>query len=374
VENESDRSLLRGSRRAFLGFGMACVATVSVAGAVAWRLIQDATRSEEATFWRGPYLVSVGPQEAELRWETKPSAAIELVATAPDGSTARAEMGRFVGLQPGTRYRWSALVDGEEGAAGSFATAPTAPGTPVTFGVIGDYGSGKDHEVNVGRVALSQGPSFMVTTGDNSYLVAAAALLDRNIFQPLAPLLASCPLYVCVGDHDEFWPGPGALLGAFGQSRFQDVRHGEVQVVIVGDRAGEAGAARAREALLRPGPRVRFISQHRPPQLGDPLLPVARETGVAAIFAGHLHRYERRTVEGVLTLTVGTGGQGPGSLEATPRSREAVVSLLDYGYLRVDVDEAGGVRYRFLDEFGRQLDEHATAPMPAPATPPPAGA
>jgi predicted phosphodiesterase len=214
-------------------------------------------------------------------------------------------------------------------------------------------------------VALGQQPEFMVTTGDNSYLVAAAALLDRNIFRPLAPLLASCPLYLCMGDHDEFWPGPNALLGAFDQQRFQDVRHGGVQVVIVGDRAGEAGAARAREALLQPGPRVRFISQHRPPQVGDPLLAVARETGVAAIFAGHLHRYERRTVEGVLCLTSGTGGQGPGSLEATPRSDDAVVSLLDYGYLHVDVDTAGGIRYRFLDEFGNGLDEHATPPTAA---------
>jgi hypothetical protein len=366
VENESDRSLLRGSRRAFLGFGMACAATVSVAGAVAWRLLQDATAPDDATFVRGPYMVSVGAEEAELRWEARAPAAPELVATAPDGALVQAQAGRFAGLRPGTRYRWSALVDGEEAAAGSFATAPAAAEAPVTFGVIGDYGSGKDHEVNVGRVALGQQPNFMVTTGDNSYLVAAAALLDRNIFRPLAPLLASCPLYVCVGDHDEFWPGPGALLGAFGQERFQDVRYGGVQVVVVGDRAGEQGAARAREALLRPGPRVRFISQHRPPQVGDPLLPVARETGVAAIFAGHLHRYERRTVEGVLTLTVGTGGQGPGSLEATPRSEEAVVSLLDYGYLRVDVDEAGAVRYRFLDEFGNGLDEHV-APPPARA-------
>jgi len=58
----------------------------------------------------------------------------------------------------------------------------------------------------------------------------------------------------------------------------------------------------------------------------------------------------------VLNLTVGTGGQGPGDLEFTKRTPGSEVSLLDYGALRVDV--AGGqVRYRFLDERGRVLDE-----------------
>jgi predicted phosphodiesterase len=357
-DDAGERSPLRGSRRAFLGFAAACAATASVAGAVAWRLARESTGSAAAQpFWRGPYLVDVGAREAELRWETRGGAVADVVAEAPDGTVVRARGGRFAGLMPGTRYRWRALVDGEAAAAGSFRTAPERADAPVAFGVLGDYGSGNEHEVAVGRVALAQQYGFVVTAGDNSYLVAAAALLDRNIFRPLAPLLRTTPLYICVGDHDEFWPGPGALLGAFGQERFQDVRHGGVQVVVCGDRAGEEGAARARQALRLPGPRVRFLVQHRPVQPGDALLAVARDTGVAAIFAGHLHRYERRVVEDVLTLTVGTGGQGPGSLEATPRSREALVSLLDYGHLRVDVG-ADAVRYRFLDEHGTLLDEH----------------
>jgi predicted phosphodiesterase len=366
VDDSGDRSLLRGSRRAFLGFVAAGAATASVAGAVAWRFLQDATQAGTApVFARGPYLTSVGAHDAELRWLTRSGTPAELVATAPDGTVVRGTGGRLASLAAGTRYAWSARVDGQEAASGSFSTAPDRADAPVTFGVIGDYGSGNAHEVAVGRVALEQEPGFMVTAGDNSYLVAAEALLDRNIFTPLAPLLAIAPLYVCVGDHDEFWPGPGALLGAFGQQRFQDVRFGGVQVVICGDRAGADGAARAREALAAAGPRVRFVVQHRPPQIGDPLIAAARDGGAAAIFAGHLHRYERRVVDGMLTFTVGTGGQGPGSLEATPRSPEASVSLLDYGHLRVDVGADGAVRYRFLDEHGRLLDDHTAAGAPA---------
>ena len=60
---------------------------------------------------------------------------------------------------------------------------------PVRFAVLADYGSGNDDEWAVGRVLAAQRPEFAVTAGDNSYLVAAEPLLDRNIFRPLADLM-----------------------------------------------------------------------------------------------------------------------------------------------------------------------------------------
>ena len=61
----------------------------------------------------------------------------------------------------------------------------------------------------------AQRPEFAVTAGDNSYLVAAEVLLDRNIFRPLGELIGNAPMYVCLGDHDKFFPGPGAISKAF---------------------------------------------------------------------------------------------------------------------------------------------------------------
>ena len=77
------------------------------------------------------------------------------------------------------------------------------------------------------------------------------------------------------------------------------------------------------------------------------------------MFSGHLHRYERRVVDGILTFTVGTGGQGPGDLDRTRPTAQARVSLLDYGVLRVDAG-ADGVRFTFVDERGRVLDRFRT--------------
>ena len=107
--------------------------------------------------------------------------------------------------------------------------------------------------------------------------------------------------------------------------------------------------------LAEPGPLVRFIVVHRPVQPGNPILPLLRRTGVAAILAGHLHRYERRTVGGMPEFTVGTSGEGPGAAEFTKATPGAAVSLLDYGSLLVEVS-SGGIAYTFVDERGRVLD------------------
>jgi hypothetical protein len=97
------------------------------------------------------------------------------------------------------------------------------------------------------------------------------------------------------------------------------------------------------------GPAVRFVACHRPLQSGDALLPVVREAGVAAVFSGHLHRYERRTMDGVKTFTVGTGGQGPGSLARTKPTPGAAMSPLDIGALMLDVEPGGSVGSTYLD-------------------------
>ena len=249
-------------------------------------------------------------------------------------------------------------MDGTGEAGGSFTTPPAALDRSVRFAVLADYGSGDDDEWAVGRLLAAQRPEFAVTAGDNSYLVAAEVLLDRNIFRPLGELMRNAPMYVCLGDHDKFFPGPGAISKAFDLppdgGRFT-VDHGPIQVVVLGDEPNEPEAiAFARKELKVEGPAVRFVACHRPLQAGDPILPLLRETG-ATVFSGHLHRYERRTVEGVQTFTVGTGGKGPGSLDHTKATPGADVSLLDIGALLVDV-RADGVGYTYLDQRGRVLD------------------
>jgi predicted phosphodiesterase len=309
------------------------VAVCAIAvGATIWYWISYLRGPSETPFTRGPYLLRVSDREAALRWRVRDGKRATLTAVAPDGTPVRVAGGVLRGLRPDTRYAWTASVDGTAHASGSFTTPPRTLDRPVRFAVLADYGSGNDNEWAVGRVLAAQRPEFAVTAGDNSYLVAAEPLLDRNIFRP---------------------------LGAFDipKGGRHAVRYGPIQVVILGDEPNEPDAvAFAANALREPGPTVRFVACHRPLHSGDALLPVVREAGAAAIFCGHLHRYERRTVDGVKTFTVGTGGQGPGSLARTKATPGAAISLLDIGALMLEVQPGGPIGYTYLDRHGSVLD------------------
>ncbi|MDX6598154.1 MAG: tartrate-resistant acid phosphatase type 5 [Gaiellales bacterium] len=348
---------LTRARVALGALGMLVAVCVIGVGVTIWYWISYLLGPGGTPFTRGPYLLRVTGSEAELRWRTRGNKPVRVTALDRNGKAVRVEGGVLRGLAPDNLYTWVASVDGTGEAGGSFTTPPTALARSVRFAVLADYGSGNDDEWAVGRLLTAQRPEFVVTAGDNSYLVAAEVLLDRNIFRPLGDLMRIAPMDVCLGDHDRFFPGPGALSKAFdlpAGGRFT-VHHGPIQVVVLGDQPNVPEAvAFARRELKAPGPAVRFVACHRPLHVGDPILPILRESG-ATVFSGHLHRYERRTVDGVQTFTVGTGGQGPGSLAHTKPTPGADVSLLDIGALVVDV-RADGVGYTYLDKSGSVRD------------------
>ncbi|MDX6647289.1 MAG: tartrate-resistant acid phosphatase type 5 [Miltoncostaeaceae bacterium] len=352
-----DRRLARRLRRALVGVSMlAALLALTVAGLLVywdgWLLSASGD-----PFTRGPFLTRLGTTDAALRWRLRGDGPPTLSATGPGGSRHRAQGGRFRGLQPGTAYAWTASVGGTVRAAGSFTTAPRRLDRRVTFAVFGDYGVGGDHEWAVGRLAAALDPAFVLTTGDNSYLVGMERLLDHNIFEPLRAVMAEAPLWAALGDHDAAWRGGRDVVRALdlpgGGVRYA-VRYGPIQIVVLGVSAAAAAQAFARRALAEPGPALRFVVVHKPLPPGHPLLPLLRRSGVAAVFSGHLHRYERRVVGGVLNLTIGTGG-APRSSSFTPTTEGARVSLAEHGLLRVDAGP-GRVVYTFVDTRGRVRD------------------
>ena len=83
---------------------------------------------------------------------------------------------------------------------------------------------------------------------------------------------------------------------------------------------------------------------------------------MAAILAGHLHRYERHVRDGVLQFTVGTGGEGPGDRAHTLATPDAIVSFIAYGYLRIGI-QGNRISYSFVDQGGRVRD-HVSQRIP----------
>ncbi len=339
---------------------MAIVAALMVlmVGAVVFYWFRYVLPTEPDPFTRGPYLVEVGTTTATLRWRVEGDRPVEIVATTPDGRTVTSSDGRLRGLAPGARQGWVAVVDGQARAAGTLTTAPVDPRAPVRFTAFGDYGAGGEDEWAVGRVAAAQQPAFTVVPGDNSYLLAAPVLFDRNIFAPMRALLAQGPFVATLGEHDIAYFGGRDVARALGLpgGGHRYVRdYGPLRFVVLGLEADAADVAATRAALERPGARRTYIVVHRPPQPGNPVLAIARGR-VTAVFAGHNHRYERRMIDGVLTLTVGTGGAPRNADEAlTPRSADALASLAVFGLVRVD-DGPDRAVMTFLDSRGRVRD------------------
>lgn len=355
------------SLAAVLCCGGVALAVAACGDAGGGAVAEPATR-EERVFVRTPYLTRVTETTARLRWIAPPGARVRVAAATPDGATLRARRGLFSDLTPDTRHRWIATIDGAPAAEGTFTTAPRDLSAPLELIAFGDTGAGNDASRAVAALAAGEDNARMLlTAGDNAYPFLAPQLLDDRIFGPLGPVLARMPNTGALGDHDIVLPaGRAALVEAFewpgGGERYA-LRHGPLQVVVLGLQADEADLAFARRALARRGPEARIVLVHRPLLPGNPLLPLIRRARVTAVVAGHLHAYERRTMAeapDTPVFTVGTGG-GPRNPDRTPRSDDADVHIAAFGLLRIRLS-AGGVDYAFVDTDGRVRDRFS-APL-----------
>ncbi len=320
--------------------------------------------TEPDPFTRGPWVASVSATSARLSWEIEPEQPVEIRVTTPAGRTITSDTGVLRGLAPGTRYGWTASTGGGARAFGSVTTPPREAGAPVRFIITGDYGVGGEDQYAVARVGAAQAPAFTVSTGDNVYLTAAPVLFDQTIFRPMRPLMSQGPLLGVVGDHDTLWKGGQPLADALGWPGGGDrsiQRYGRLAFITLGVDGDAADIPFLRQALERTRDAdARWVLVHRPPAAGNAILPVIRDAGAAAVLSGHLHRYERRMVDGVLCLTVGTGGapRSDGD-EFTPESADADISLAEFGSLRTDY-AAGTIRYAFIDAAGSVRDRFST--------------
>ena len=183
--------------------------------------------------------------------------------------------------------------------------------------------------------------SFL-SAGDNAYLLAAPPFLNRAIFDPLHALLGEAPMVAALGEHDLAYRDGAAVISALHLPGHQyTVQYGPVQVVVLGLEADASALRYASKTLgncRAPCP-VRFVLTHRPISADNPIMPLLRRRHVAAILAGHLHRYERHVRAGVLEFTIGTGGEGPRRRGQHPgRHPTRSVSFLAYGFLRIGID------------------------------------
>lgn len=178
-----------------------------------------------ATITRVPYLQSVTPQQATIRWRTSPAnvgevrwglAADDLVNVVTVAGTTTEHEITIVGLPQSTRIFYSIGTQGTMLAGGdtlhSFVTAPS-PGSagPVRVWAFGDAGRGTAAQGTIrdGFVKYSAGhpADLWLMLGDNAYDSGLDSEYQAGVFNMYPTLLPTLPLYPARGNHDQLWSG-----------------------------------------------------------------------------------------------------------------------------------------------------------------------
>ncbi|MFQ6048514.1 MAG: metallophosphoesterase, partial [Phycisphaerae bacterium] len=288
------------------------------------------------------------------------------------------------GLQPGKRYRWRVRV-GQERAEGSFMTAPQA-GQPVRFVVFGDSRSNPERCRAVAGAILETGVGLAVHTGDLVRAGRDLSLWNREFFEPLGELMRSVVIFPAIGNHELGGPRQGPdgrkVFADFfvlpGNERYYSFDYGDVHFCVLdsnGRQSVDSPQYRwAEKDLIGSRARWKIVVFHHPIycagnhqshiSMRTTYGPLLARAGVAVIFSGHDHNYQRSRP---VVHELAGGGRGPywqvvtgggGANCYNVRFDELWADKAYKGLHFVEVQVAGPVlRARALDPQGKLLDE-----------------
>jgi len=361
---------------------MVRVAVIAV-GAVAALGVGGPVRAE---LKKGPYLQNVTPVGVTVMWQaehpTPGRVIVEGPGLPPDGRTIEVPADRIAetvidGLRPATRYRYRVEV-GDDRDHGEFATAPeVGASAPFSFVVFGDNGeSGEMHRRVIER-AMTDVPDFVLGTGDAVYHGGNKEEW-QTLFAVERPLLRDNAIYPTVGNHDR--QGPEHTIDNYRAlfslpvnsphpEQYYAITYGNSRFIVLDSNTGsfaltdETSWLEGQLVQARQDPRIRhvFVTMHHPPysiathggqrNLRERWTPLFEKYGVAAVFSGHDHVYQRAEADGVHYFVSGGGGAGTYKVGKRPTAidLEAVKKFERVNhYLRVTVQgdqiEVTGVR------------------------------
>jgi predicted MPP superfamily phosphohydrolase len=250
-------------------------------------------------------------------------------------------------------------------------TLPMKSGS-VKFAVIGDTGTGDQHQLAVAKALNATHAkfpfSFVVMVGDNIYGGNSAKDYDKKFADPYKPILDSgIKFYAALGNHDDpserfykpfnmngeryysFKPADGVRLFAL-DSTYMD----EKQLKWLD------------EQLMASGSEWKMTFFHHPPYssgethgsdetLRTQLEPIFVKYGVNVVFTGHEHFYERiKPQKGIAYFITGSSAKlREGNI--TPTEFEA--AGFDTGYTFMLVEIVGDdMYYQALTDTGKTVD------------------
>jgi len=367
-----------------------------------------------ANFTRGPFLQDMTSRGVTVVWRT-PVPANSCVEYGPGESLAQrvidlapvtTHVVRLTGLEPATSYlyRVRSAASGKAGASSPARFRTFDETGPLSFIVTADNGYGSAAQYALADVMRANRPDIVFVAGDVAYPAFTPGLADLRCFSVYRDLMREVPFYFALGNHELMPDGGAAYLEAFhlpvnpatGTEHFYSFDAGDAHFAVLntdprygGDLhegtvqgawldADLAGTDRPWKFLLFHNT-IRSSGPHRhddydldgvadPVELRESVGVLAARHGVALIFTGHDHTYERLgPVAGVHTVVAGGGGARlygqSGALDpATAQfwSRHSCVAVA------LARDE---LCLRALDEAGAQFDGMSIRRRPPAAMP-----
>ena len=301
----------------------------------------------ELALTRGPYVMNPTVSSITIAWRTSRPADSRVEYGPPPAYGATVEEPRataahavtLTGLAADTIYQYRLLSGGRALAEGlRFRTARDDRAPHFTFVVLGDSGRGGRPQYAVAERIREIGPDFVLHAGDVIYPAGEARRFDARYFRPYHDLIASIPFFLCLGNHDVATANGQPYLDAFylprnnpeGTKRYYSFDYGNARFIALdSNQRPESGSpeyAWLAGELERPRKLWTFVFFHHPPyssgKHGSDLgirkawSPLFERAGVAVVFSGHDHSYERtlaiRDFEpgspGVVYIVTGGGG------------------------------------------------------------------
>jgi len=282
------------------------------------------------------------------------------------------------GLSPGKVYRYKIYLSGsrqgeEFWKEGETRTAKTG-GSPFSFAVFGDSGSGSKGQYHLAEIIESYPLDLILHTGDLIYPDGETEDYQKKFFSPYEDILSSVPFYPVLGNHDVRTENGAPFLETFslpdnGPERLARGRcywFSYAGACFVGiDSTLEKKVLEQQvvpwlaDVLNSSDRRWKFVFFHHPPfssgslrsesqAVAQVLVPVFEETGVDVVFCGHNHFYERvgplldgdvNPDGGVLYIISGAGGKSLRTLNRLkPYTRAFYSASYSFTYIEVQDD------------------------------------
>jgi hypothetical protein len=324
---------------------------------------------------RGPYLLAPTAGGATIVWETSLAAPSSAVVDGKsfDGGSGKRHVATITGLPLSRSYPYHVEVGGDASPEAHLITAPR-PGEPIRFAVFGDNRTNGDAHRRLVEALVAEAPDVVVNTGD---MVGESEDSEwKTFFDIEYELIANTPLLAAIGNHevdygdDDMFKRLFPIAGSSFHGRVYSADWGDAHFAML-DSNGDLGAQSRwldgdLSAAEARGARHTFVVLHWGPWCGvnkmshgnnddaiASIVPVAKKHGVAAIFSGHNHVYERGA-DGELRYVVAGGGGAP--LDTPGRVKQTLVTRAVNSYVIVDV--AGGrVHITAKDEASVPFDE-----------------